>query len=251
MADNEKGKEKDLDLENEDWDNEEDADGQDGKGAAGGKNKQQQNTGRQFSQEYVTKALEREKTRARDAALKELGIDPKNPKASEAIKAFLASQKTDVETATEQLNEQTSKVAEIELRARTAEAKAAIMQQGIKTQYVDDAVVLIMAKATDDTDDKGFATAVGELKTKYPVWFDEEDDADDKGKKGVGTKGKDGKQQKDKEKEKDTGKKGTGSSVKATGDKGDKEEQGLGARLAAQRKNGAAKSHYWGNKDRK
>lgn len=186
-------------------------------------------TGKTFTQEQVTKISTREKNQGRAAAFKELGIDPKDSKAIAMVKALIDSQKTDDQRAAEKQAEEQSARAEAEQRAAIAEAKAEAMMLGVKPQYVDDLVTLALAKMSDDSDLK---TIIGEFKTKYPVWFGEsEEDADDKGK----GKGK-------------TGQKGTGSSIKDSGkDKnGGKETQGLGARLAAQRKSGSKKSSYWG-----
>lgn len=186
--------------------------------------------GKTFTQEQVTRMMTREKNQGRNAVYKELGIDPKDTKAVAQFKAFIESQKTDEQKAAEKESEDKAKQAETERRAIVAEAKAEAMMMGVKTQYVEDAVTLVLAKMTEDSDLK---TMLGELKTKYPVWFgeSEEDDKDDKDDK----KGK-------------TGQKGTGSSVK-TAEKGNKKgeaEKGLGARLAAQRKTGSKKASYWG-----
>ena len=189
--------------------------------------KEDKKTGKTFSQEQVNKMMAREKNQGRNAALKELGIDPKDPKAVAAVKALIESQKTDEQKQAEKDAEAQTKAREAEQRAQIAEAKAEAMMLGVKTQYVDDVVTLALAKMTEDSDLK---TIIGEFKTKYPIWFGESEE-DDKG-----TKGK-------------TGQKGTGSSVKNS-DKDKKGEgaKGLGARLAAQRKSGSKKSNYWGNK---
>ena len=96
---------------------------------------------------------------------------------------------------------------------------------GVQSQFVEDAVTLALAKvATEDGTD--IKTALGELKTKYPVWFGStgDEDKDDKSK---------------------VGQKGTGSSVKSSEkDKGN-DGKSLGARLAAKKK-GTGKSTYWG-----
>ena len=104
------------------------------------------------------------------------------------------------------------------------------MMIGVQTQFVEDATTLALAKVAAE-DGRDIKTALGELKTKYPIWFgaakeDSEDDKKDTGKSKVGQKG-------------------TGSSVKASEkDKGG-EAKSLGARLAA-KKHGTAKSTYWG-----
>lgn len=184
------------------------------------------NKGRTFTQEQVTKMMTREKNQGRNAAFKEMGIDPKDSKMVKMFKAFVESQKTDDQKAAEKESENQTKLNEAEQRAIVAEAKAEAMMLGVKTQYVDDIVTLALSKMTEDSDIK---TIIGEFKTKYPVWFgesEEDDKKDDKGK---------------------VGQKGTGSSIKNS-EKGKKNEEnkGLGARLAAQRKGGAKKSSYWG-----
>lgn len=203
-------------------------------GKSGGSDKSDKHgkpTGKTFTQEQVTKMMTREKNQGRNAVFKELGIDPKDSKAIAMVKALFDSQKTDDQKAAEKQAEDQRERAEAEQRAIIAEAKAEAMMQGVKPQYVEDIVTLALAKMTEDSDLK---TVIGEFKTKYPVWFGESGDDDDKGKdKGKGS----------------TGQRGTGSSVKTDKDKkGDDKNKGLGARLAAQRKTSSSKKSYWGNK---
>lgn len=194
-----------------------------------GKDDKSSKSGKTFTQDQVTKMMTREKNQGRNAVYKELGIDPKDTKAINMFKAFMESQKTDEQKAAEKDVENQSKMNEAEKRAQVAEAKAEAMMLGVKTQYVDDVVTLALAKMTEDSDLK---TIIGEFKTKYPVWFGESSEEDDKNKKDKGK----------------TGQKGTGSSVKNSDkEKKDGENKGLGARLAAQRKT-SKKSSYWGNK---
>ena len=221
--------------ENEDV---EDQNSKDGSGASGsdksgdGKGDGKDKGGKTFTQDQVTRMMAREKNQGRNAAYKELGIDPKDTKTVSMFKAFIESQKTDEQKAVEKESENQAKVTEAEQRAQVAEAKAEAMMLGVKPQYVDDVVTLALAKMTEDSDLK---TVIGEFKTKYPVWFGESGDEDDKDSKGKDSKGK-------------TGQKGTGSSVKTSKeDKGKGEEKGLGARLAAQRRGTGKKSSYWGN----
>lgn len=196
---------------------------------SGGKTGSNENKGRTFTQEQVTKMMTKEKNQGRNAAYKELGIDPKDSKMVKMFKAFVESQKTDDQKAAEKESENQTKLNEANQRAVVAEAKAEAMILGVKTQFVDDVVTLALSKMTEDSDIK---TIIGEFKTKYPVWFGESEE-DDKNKGD--NKGK-------------VGQKGTGSSVKS--DKKDKQEEtkGLGARLAAQRKGNVKKSSYWGAK---
>lgn len=186
-------------------------------------------SGKIFTQEQINKMMTREKNQGRNAALRELGIDPKDSKMVAMVKALIESQKTDEQKAAEKDAENQAKMREAERRAQVAEAKAEAMMLGVKTQYVEDVVTLALAKMTEDSDLK---TIIGEFKTKYPVWFGESED-DDKGGK-------------DKEKSK-TGQKGTGSSVKTSKEDKGNEGKSLGARLAAQRRGTGKKSSYWGN----
>lgn len=181
-------------------------------------------TEKTFTQKQVSSMMAKEKRQGRDAAFKEMGIDPNDSKMVNMFKAFIQSQKTDEQKANEEAVAQAAKIAEAEHRAMVAEAKAEAMQLGVLPQYADDAVTLALSKMSDDTDLKSI---IGELKTKYPVWFD------------ASNAGADGKNA--------TGQKGTGASVNNSSDKGGKENKGMGARLAVQRKtaNGANKKSFW------
>lgn len=224
--------------ENEDVEDQDDDKDDSGKSGSGkddkfGKDKSGDDkgkSGKTFTQEQVNKMMTREKNQGRNAALKELGIDPKDSKMVAMVKALIESQKTDEQKAAEKDAEAQNKMNEAEQRAQVAEAKAEAMMLGVKPQYVDDVVTLALAKMTEDSDLK---TIIGEFKTKYPVWFGESEEDDDKGGKDKG-KGK-------------TGQKGTGSSVKNSDKEKKGEEKGLGARLAAQRRGTGKKSSYWGN----
>lgn len=181
-----------------------------------------------FTQEQVNKMMTSEKNQGRNAAIRELGIDPKDSKMIAMVKAFIESQKTDEQKAAEKDAENQTKINEAERRAQIAEAKVEAMMMGVKAQYVEDVVTIALAKMTEDSDLK---TIIGEFKTKYPIWFGESED--------------DEKSEKDKGKSK-TGQKGTGSSIKASKEDKSKEEKSLGARLAAQRRGTGKKSSYWG-----
>ena len=194
-----------------------------------GKDDKGSKSGKTFSQEQVNRMMTREKNQGRNAVYKELGIDPKDSKTINMFKAFIESQKSDEQKASEKEAENQSKVTEAEQRAQVAEAKAEAMMLGVKTQYVEDVVTLALARMTEDSDLK---TIIGEFKTKYPIWFGESSEEDGKNNKDNGK----------------TGKKGTGSSVKNSDkEKKGEESKGLGARLAAQRKT-SKKSSYWGDK---
>ena len=216
----------------EDQDNNKDDSGKSSKDDKSGKDKDgddKSKSGKTFTQEQVNRMMTREKKQGRNAALRELGIDPKDSKMVAMVKALIESQKTDEQKTAEKDAENQAKMKEAERRAQIAEAKAEAMMLGVKTQYVEDVVTLALAKMTEDSDLK---TIIGEFKTKYPVWFGESED-DDKSEKDKG-KGK-------------TGQRGTGSSVKTSKENKGKEEKSLGARLAAQRRGTGKKSSYWGN----
>lgn len=179
-----------------------------------------------FTQSQVNKMMTREKGQGRNAALKELGIDPKNTTLLASVKAFIESQKTDDQKKAEKEAAEAEAISKAEERAAIAEAKAEAMMLGVQKQFVDDVVVLATAKLAE-SEGGDLKTIIGELKTKYPIWFGESSEDDDKKK---------------------TGQKGTGASMK-TGEKGKsggKADQGLGARLAAQRKPAERKNSFWG-----
>ena len=215
--------------ENEDVEDQDDNDSgksDDGKSDKGDKGSKG-GSGKTFTQDQVTRMMTREKNQGRNAAYKEMGLDPKDKKMVSMFKAFVESQKTDEQKAAEKESENQAKMNEANQRAVVAEAKAEALMLGVKSQHVDDVVTLALAKMTEDSDLK---TIIGEFKTKYPVWFGESSDDDEDKNKGKGK----------------AGQKGTGSSIKSDKEKKG-EEKGLGARLAAQRKSGSKKSSYWGN----
>lgn len=232
-------KEKDLNLEDEDIEDttgttDDGTDGKDGdqSGDSTGQGEKKKPE-RTFTQSQIKRMMTKEKNQGRSAALKELGIDPSDSKMVNMVKALIASQKSDEQKAAEQTAAEASKIAEAEAKALRAEAKAEAMVMGTKAEFVDDVVVLAMAKMDEDSDLK---TIIGELKIKYPNFFtdgsstDVDDKKDDKSKDGKDGKGK------------ATGQKGTGASIKNLDkDKKDGEQKSLGSRLAAQRRSATKK----------
>lgn len=181
---------------------------------------EKENHEKTFTQREVNKMMAREKRQGKASVYRELGIDPKNTNLINMLKAVINSQ-----SAKEENNNVTgddTRLKEAEHKALIAEIKAEAMMQGVAKNYVDDVTTLVIAKLSDDTD---VETLISELKTKYPVWFDiKEDDVKD-------TK---------ENKEKNTG---TSLSNKKNSKTG-KEANGLGARLAAQKKQ-KTKTSYW------
>lgn len=151
---------------------------------------------------------------ARAEVFKLLGIDEKDTQTIRAIKAFMDTQKNENNSGNNTANN------EAEKRAIEAETKVDLMKNGVQPQYVDDAVIIVMAKmqGKKDTDTK---SVVSELKNKYPNWFDvKKDDENNAGKKGTGNVYNPAKNKE----------KGSGS---------------LGQRLAAQRKGNKPAKSFW------
>lgn len=189
-------------------------------------------TGKTFTQEDVNRMMTAEKNQGRAAAFREMGIDPNDVSAMNTFKAFMQAMNQGKDT--DQGAQQQIKLAEAESRAKKAEAKAEAMQLGVDPQYVDDAVVIIMSKLDDTNDVK---TLVGELKTKYPIWFKGSGEQDN------GGQGTQGNQNQGGGSNTQAGQKGTGSSVGNAGKKnGEGAAAGIGARLAAQKKQNNGKS---------
>lgn len=185
--------------------------------------------GKTFTQDDVNRMMTREKKQGRNSVYNELGIDPSDTDSIELIKSIMSAKKQsttggdDAGTASQANDE---KVAELEHRAKVAEAKAEAMMLGVKPQFVDDVVTLAAAHLAEQGDGAEFKSVIGELKSKYQLWFGE--DEDDKNA---------------------AGKSGTGSSINPdSGSNGSKKDEGIGKRLAAQRKpsGNGKKFSYWG-----
>lgn len=186
-----------------------------------------------FTQDDVNRMMTREKKQGRNSVYNELGIDPNDTDSIELVKSFMLAKKqsgqsgsTDDDDANAASQADSEKVAELEHRAKIAEAKAEAMMLGVKPQFVDDVVTLAAAHLAEQGEGAEFKTVIGELKSKYPLWFGT--DEDDKNA---------------------AGKSGTGSSINPdSGSNGSKKEEGIGKRLAAQRKpsGNGKKFSYWG-----
>lgn len=173
-----------------------------------------------FSQEQVNKMMAREKNQGRNSVFSELGIDPKNEEQINKLKEFIESQKTDTQKAVETELKANKELDEANKKLKIAEAKAEAMMMGVKSQYVEDAITIVLSKLSND-DTRDIKSVLSEFKTKYPVWFEDEE--------GKGSKG-------------------TGSSLKGQGKKSEgsgNEKSGLGARLGAQRKTQKPKNTFW------
>lgn len=180
-----------------------------------------------FTQDDVNRMMTREKKQGANSVYNDLGINPKDSKMIDDIKQYIASKKTDAQKEAEKMQADNAALLEANRKTMIAEAKAEAMMLGVQKQFVEDAVTLVLGKVENE-DGTDIKTALGELKTKYPVWFEDgKDEKDDKSK---------------------VGQKGTGSSVKSTSKDKGSDEKNLGARLAANRKASAKKSSYWDKK---
>ena len=198
--------------------------GNDGEGSGSAASSNENNGEKMLSQSEVNKIATKEKQQGRQAVYNELGIDPKDEKTIALIKALTSANGSGDDGSATDSGVKDEELAKAKHDAKIAELKAEAMMQGCQKQFVEDAVTLAEARlATDEEADA--KTIFGELKTKYPVWFDESEE--DKGG--------------------NAGKKGTGSSMKgSSGSDGGKGETSLGAKLAAKRKGAASKkSSYW------
>lgn len=110
------------------------------------------------------------------------------------------------------------KIAQLEAQLQAAEVQLEALRSGLKTQYLEDAVILASAKKQKGTAE--YKTIFAEMKSKYPAWFGENSEGAP------------------------TGQKGTGSAVKA-GTVAEKTD-GIGARLAKRQKAQQTKS-FWKN----
>jgi hypothetical protein len=179
-----------------------------------------------FTQADVNKIGAREKLDGRNAALKELGIDPKDSATVEELKKYLQSKKPESQVLAEQQIEQSNKIKEAEHRAFIAEVKAEMMQGGVQADCLDDAMALVVAKLAGDIGE--LPAVIENIKTKYPIWFAPAEP------KGQGT----------------AGHKGTGTPMKPGGGSISKQNDDLGKRLAEQfKQQSSAKSVHWGSQN--
>lgn len=204
----------------------------------GGSNTNDEKT---FTQEQVNRMMSNEKKQGKEAAFRDLGIDPKDTATINMLKAFLAAQKTPEQQNAEQLQAQQIKNAELEHKALVAEAKAEALMMGADPQFVDDIITLAVSKVTDSNDIKSVLT---EMKTKYTVWFGGQQG----GAQGQNNQGNQNQQQnRQNNQQNQTGQNGTGSAISNQSGSGDGKPKSIGAQLAAQRKNfgGQKKTSYW------
>lgn len=126
-----------------------------------------QDTGRVFTQEEVNKMMAKEKREGKLSVLKELGVeDVKNAK--EGLKRYqdyLDSQKTEAEKAQAEVQRLAQEKAELEEKARMADIQVAALKNGIKADFLEDAIILAQNKKTDAMT---YDDIFNELKQSYP-----------------------------------------------------------------------------------
>lgn len=180
-----------------------------------------------FTQTQVSNMMSKEKHQGKNAAFRSLGIDPDNNKLIQSVKNFVSAQSEEADD---------DKASDNDVMQELANTKALVevMKAGVKPQYADDAVALIMAKS--DKDDASFAESLSEYKQRYKEWFDS-DDSDDAASSASSSK---------EDTDDDNKMNGTGSTPSASGKKQTEDKQaGIGKRLAASRKKSLKKSSYW------
>lgn len=193
-----------------------------GSNSGAGDGGSQNGDGKTFTQDEVTKMMTKEKQQGRNSAYNKLGIDPNNSDLIAKVAEFVKSQQPSGDAAVEEANK---KVKEAEARAKAAETKAELLEAGIVTNYVDDALVLVNARLDEETD---INDAISELKKKFPVWFTTTNQGS-KQFRGTGTNP-------------------AANQSSQSGNAGNDDKGSLGHRLAASRKTAKPKFSYFGNK---
>lgn len=127
-----------------------------------------------FTQEQVNTLMANEKRTTRNALLKDLGYEVKDgAKVADVIatvKGILDAGKTQ-----QQLDQEARTKAEedknaAETKASNLQAQVDVMKAGVKPDYVDDAITMLMPRVTEE---KPLSKLLEEYKTKYPAWFGE------------------------------------------------------------------------------
>lgn len=170
---------------------------------------------RTFTQEEVNSMMAGEKRSARAALLKELGYEVKDGKYTEVIgtiKGILDQGKTQQQLDKEARDKAEGDKTAAEAKAASLQAQVDVMKAGVKPDYVDDVIAMLLPRVTEA---KPLSKLLEDYKTKYPAWFGE------------------------------AGSSGTGSATNPPS-KGTNQDGAMGKRLA-QSINGPAKSSYFKN----
>jgi hypothetical protein len=143
-----------------------------------------------FTQEEVNRMTAAEKRQGRLSVLKDLGIDVDDEAsvntARESLKKHKETEeanKTEVEKAKGDLITEQQAHAATKQKAELLQNKLDAIAEGIKADYVDDALAIAMPKVSKDKDLK---TVLGEMKERYAMFFTEVDANDKSSNRGTG-----------------------------------------------------------------
>lgn len=130
--------------------------------------------GKTFTQAQVNAMMANEKRTARNALLKELGYEVKDgAKAADVVatvKGILDQGKTQQQLDQEARTKAEEDKTAAESRAANLQAQVDVMKAGVKSEYVDDAITMLLPKVTEE---KPLSKLLEEYKPKYPAWFGE------------------------------------------------------------------------------
>lgn len=106
-----------------------------------------------FTQKDVNRMMKAEKESGRRALLKEMGFADVTSaeEGVKAYKAYVESQKTDLQKAQEAATTAATAQKEAENRAVMAEACFTAVQKGVKSEYAKDLIAIAITKVTEDT----------------------------------------------------------------------------------------------------
>jgi hypothetical protein len=128
-------------------------------------------TAKTFTQEEVNGMMANEKRTARNALLRELGYEVKDGKYAETVaqvKGILDAGKTQQQLDQEAKANAEAAKTEAETKANHLQAQVDVMKAGVKPEYVEDAITMLLPRVTED---KPLSKLLEEYKTKYPAWF--------------------------------------------------------------------------------
>lgn len=127
-----------------------------------------------FTQEQVNNMMANEKRTARNALLKELGYEVKEgAKVADVVatvKGILDAGKTQQQLDQEARTKAEEDKTTAETKAAALQAQVDVMKAGVKPDYVDDAITMLLPRVTEE---KPLSKLLEEYKTKYPAWFGE------------------------------------------------------------------------------
>ena len=147
-------------------------DGSDGQGGAAG-TQNNPPAGKTFTQDDVNTMMANEKRTARMALLKELGYEVKDgdyKKTIATVKGILDQGKTQQQLDQEARTKAEEDKTAAETKANQLQAQVDVMKAGVKPDYVDDVIAMLLPRVTQE---KPLSKLIEEYKTKYPAWFGE------------------------------------------------------------------------------